>query len=150
LNDKQLAESLSTSIDFVRRVKSAFNTRVWSYDKSLKETSNELNPTSFLDKMSAGPSEGVFSGGETDFEEFSGESSGSQLRLGLERILEDFVDPFEMKVVRMLYGLDDGKSRNVEEIARKLGKAADEVRNARSAAFTKLRKHVCLEEAVRS
>jgi len=63
----------------------------------------------------------------------------SFLRQCLENAMSSELSPHERDVVRLRYGLDDGKTRTVKEISQMLTVTALQVRQAENSAFRKLR-----------
>ena len=63
----------------------------------------------------------------------------SFLRQCLENALSSELSPHERDVVRLRYGLDDGKTRTVKETSKMLTVTASQVRHAENSAFRKLR-----------
>ena len=63
----------------------------------------------------------------------------SLLRQCLENAMSSELSPYERDVVRLRYGLDDGKTRTLKEISEMLTLTASQVQRAELAAFRKLR-----------
>jgi len=68
----------------------------------------------------------------------------SLLRQCLENAMSFELSPHERDVVRLRYGLDDGKTRTVKEICKMLTVTASQVRHAETTAFRKLRSPHCI------
>jgi len=53
----------------------------------------------------------------------------------------DFLTPREQKILRMRFGIDDGKTHTLEEVGHEFGVTRERIRQIEAKALTKLRKH---------
>jgi len=53
----------------------------------------------------------------------------------------DYLTPREQKILRMRFGLDDGKTHTLEEVGHEFGVTRERIRQIEAKALTKLRKH---------
>ena len=65
-------------------------------------------------------------------------ATSQQLREQVERVL-DSLDGREERVIRLRFGLDDGRQRTLEEVGREFGLTRERIRQIESMALRKLR-----------
>ena len=53
----------------------------------------------------------------------------------------DLLTPREQKILRMRFGLEDGRSHTLEEVGQEFGVTRERIRQIEAKALTKLRKH---------
>lgn len=69
------------------------------------------------------------------------ESATSQLLKEHVGLMLDFLTPREQKILRMRFGLDDGKTHTLEEVGQEFGVTRERIRQIEAKALAKLRKH---------